>query len=309
MEKTLEIKNLSVVRTEKKQSTLILTDVGFSIYKGELFCLVGESGSGKTTLALSIMRLLPKSFRIISGEIRVNGTHVLEISEHLMRSVRGEKISIVFQDPGAYLDPLFTVGVHLREAARGKTDNQQELISLALKEVGLEPEIQSAYPHQLSGGQQQRVMIAMALINKPQLIIADEPTTALDILTTRQIINLLNEIRLKHHPGMLFITHDLKLAASIGMRIGIMYRGHIVEIFRPGKEKPNHPYANILMGTIEGKDIKWDLDTDIFEFNRQEIVGICPFFERCPEKGQVCKRNIPFLWRDGQTGIRCIKYE
>ncbi|MGC8804833.1 MAG: ATP-binding cassette domain-containing protein, partial [Candidatus Ratteibacteria bacterium] len=211
MEKILEIKNLSVVRKQKEKLIPVLNDINFSIKKDELFCLVGESGCGKTSIALSIMKLLPKSFTVKSGEIFVNGKNILTMDEQSIRNIRGREMSIIFQDPGAYLDPLFTIGVHMKEAFHGETKEQQALMIEALKEVGLEPYILHNYPHQLSGGQQQRVMIAMALINKPSLIIADEPTTALDILTTYQIINLLDAIRKKYHPCMLFITHDLKL--------------------------------------------------------------------------------------------------
>ncbi|MCM8788309.1 MAG: ATP-binding cassette domain-containing protein, partial [Candidatus Omnitrophica bacterium] len=162
MEQILEIKNLSVLRIEKTKSVSILNDINLIVKKAEMFCLVGESGSGKTTLAFSIIRLLPKGFKIASGEILINGKNILGINEQSMRNLRGKEIGIIFQDPSAYLDPLFTVGAHLQESFHGKIENQKELISLALEEVGLEPEVQTVYPHQLSGGQQQRVMIAMA---------------------------------------------------------------------------------------------------------------------------------------------------
>ncbi|HOK79463.1 MAG TPA: ABC transporter ATP-binding protein [bacterium] len=301
MEKILEIKNLSVIRKQKEKFVPVLNDINFSIEKDELFCLVGESGCGKTSLALSIMKLLPKSFTVKSGEIFVNGKNILAMDEQSIRSMRGREMSIIFQDPGAYLDPLFTIGVHMKEAFHGDTKQQQVLMTSALKEVGLEPYMLHSYPHQLSGGQQQRVMIAMALINKPSLVIADEPTTALDILTTYQIINLLDTIRKKYHPGMLFITHDLKLATKIGTRTGIMYNGYIVEIFIPGKTRPAHPYSSILMGTeykysrISEATLSWQSD-------------ICPFFEKCPERDSECEKQIAFTWYQDMTGIRCIKH-
>ncbi|MCM8828098.1 MAG: ABC transporter ATP-binding protein [Candidatus Omnitrophica bacterium] len=307
MEQILEVKNLSVLRVEKTESISILNDINFMVKKGEMFCLVGESGSGKTTLALSIIKLLPKSFKIASGEILINGKNILEINEQSMRNIRGKDISIIFQDPSAYLDPLFTIGSHLQESYHGKNENKKELISLALQEVGLDSEVQTVYPHQLSGGQQQRVMIAMALINKPSIIIADEPTTALDVLTTRQVIDLLNAIRLKHNPAIFFITHDLELAMKTGTRIGIMYRGHIVEIFKPGREKPSHPYANILLGTIEGKDTILELNFKKNTMDSKQMQQKCPFFDMCVEKEARCKKTIPFVWCDSETGIRCLK--
>ncbi|MCM8814679.1 MAG: ABC transporter ATP-binding protein [Candidatus Omnitrophica bacterium] len=303
----LEIKNLSVLRIERKKSVPILNDINFAVKEGEMFCLVGESGSGKTSLALSIIRLLPKSFKIAYGEILINGKNILGINERSMRNIRGKEISIIFQDPAAYLDPLFTIGTHLQESFHGKMANKKELISLALQEVGLDSEIQTVYPHQLSGGQQQRVMIAMALINKPSIIIADEPTTALDVLTTRQIISLLNAIRLKHSPAMLFITHDLELAMEIGTRIGIMYRGNIVEIFRPGVQKPYHPYSKILLGTIERKNSKLVVGVEKNKFYNEQISQVCVFFDMCDEKEENCKKIIPFIWHNNETGVRCIK--
>jgi len=301
MEKILEIRNLAVVRKQKVNSVPVLNDINFVIEKDELFCLVGESGCGKTTLALSIMKLLPKSFAVKSGEIYVNGKNVLAMDEKSIRNIRGKEMSIIFQDPGAYLDPLFTIGLHMKEAFHEEIKTPREMMINALKEVGLEPYVLHNYPHQLSGGQQQRVMIAMALINKPPLIIADEPTTALDILTTYQIINLLNTIREKYHPGMLFITHDLKLATRIGTRTGIMYNGYIVEIFIPGKTKPVHPYSSILMGAVHKH-----FTISKTMLSRQS--DICPFFEKCPEKEIECQKQIPFVWNKDMTGIRCIKH-
>lgn len=305
MIKSIEVKALSVSRVEKTRLFPILCDINLFIKKGEIFCLVGESGSGKTTLALSIIKLLPKSFKIISGEILIDNQDILKLSEKEIGRIRGKKISMIFQDPGAYLDPLFNIRVHLQEALHGKSSDQQNLISQALKEVGLDEEIQNTFPHQLSGGQQQRVMIAMALINKPSLIIADEPTTALDVLTTQQIINLLNDIRLKYNPGMLFITHDLNLALKTGSRTGIMYSGYIVEIFRPAKEKPSHPYTKILLGLTEENYAKFRSSGIPGETKYLEK---CPFFEKCPEKTVECQKKIPFFWKDEETGIRCIKH-
>ncbi len=307
MEQVLEIKNLCVVRTDGVKFFPVLNDIELSIYRGEMFCLVGESGSGKTTLALSIMRLLPKSFRILSGKIILCKKEITDTNENILRRLRGNLVSIIFQDPGAYLDPLFNVDKHLQESFHGKQEEFHELKIKTLKEVGLEPEILSSYPHQLSGGQQQRVLIAMALINNPSVIIADEPTTALDVLTTRQIIRLLDRIRAKYNPGMLFITHDLNLALDTGTRIGIMYRGYMVEVFRPQEGKPLHPYTRILMGYSDEKssDI---LSNETPQHDRK--TEKCVFFERCPEKEEaICARKIGFTWRNETTGIRCIKHE
>lgn len=303
MKRIIEIRNLSISQIEAQKQ--ILNDINFFIKQGEIFCLVGESGSGKTTLALSIIKLIPRSFRITSGQIIMEGHDILKMSEKEIRSIRGKKIGMIFQDPGAYLDPLFTIGTHLRESLHYTTTDSQTLINRALEEVELEHDIQNTYPHQLSGGQQQRVMIAMALINKPSLIIADEPTTALDVVTTQQIINLLNNLKARYNPGMLFITHDIDLAMRIGMRIGIMYGGYIMEIFNPVKDKPVHPYTRILTGDMEEKIPKIP-ETEIQ--SKQEFFNTCPFFIKCPEKTIECKNKIQFYWRDEETGIRCIRY-
>ncbi|MCM8815936.1 MAG: ABC transporter ATP-binding protein [Candidatus Omnitrophica bacterium] len=300
MNKIIEIKNLSVCAITKS----ILNDINLFIKRGEIFCLVGESGSGKTTLALSIIKLLPKNFKIISGQIIFENQDILKMSESEIRTIRGRKIGMIFQDPGAYLDPLFTIGVHLQEALHNKIVDYKKFIERALEEVELEPDIQNTYPHQLSGGQQQRVMIAMALINKPSLIIADEPTTALDVLTTQQIIKLLNSLAARYNIGMLFITHDIALAMKIGKRIGIMYGGYILEIFNPATQVPIHPYTKILTGQIEEKTETSALTT----LNQKEITEMCPFFEKCPERKIECRTKLPFYWKDNETGNRCIKY-
>jgi len=307
MEQTLDIKNLCVVRTDGTQIFPVVNNIIFSIEKGDFFCLVGESGSGKTTLALSIMRLLPRSFKILSGNIILCGKEITAVDEKTIRSVRGKLVSMIFQDPGAYLDPVFNINQHLQESFHGNWPEFQELRIKALKEVGLDVEILQSYPHQLSGGQQQRVLIAMALINNPSLIIADEPTTALDAITTKQIMALLNRIRLEHNPAMLFITHDLNLALNVGTRIGIMYRGYIIEIFNPHRENPRHPYAKTLLGYIEEKQTNGNFNADFVDsFSQRET---CVFFDRCPERKPACAKKIPFRWYDEKTGIRCIKYE
>jgi ABC-type dipeptide/oligopeptide/nickel transport system ATPase component len=250
--KDLSISHFSIYREEKS----IIEEISLDIFKNEIFCLVGESGSGKTTLALSILKLLPISFKITGGSILFEGIDILKTDGRAIQNIRGKKISMIFQEPSAYLNPLMTVGEQINESMLNKkneTGKMEKTVKI-LKEVGLSENHYFSYPHQLSGGMQQRVMIAMAVINKPMLVLADEPTTALDILTIHQIIHLLKDLQKKYDMSIFFITHDISLGLEIADRIGIVYKGRILEVFQPSKDKePSHPYSKRLFNSIIGK--------------------------------------------------------
>ena len=232
-------------------------DVSFSIAPGEVLGVVGESGSGKSATSLAIMRLLVPQAQA-QGHIEFQGRDLLEIPEAEMRAIRGSQITMIFQEPMTALNPLMRIGDQIAEALLahqkiGRRDARESVIQ-ALREVGIpEPTIRARdYPHQLSGGQRQRVMIAMALINRPQLLIADEPTTALDVTVQAQILELLSELRAKFNLAMLFISHDLGVVSQVADRVAVMYRGEIVELgsARQVFTNPLHEYTQGLLQAI-----------------------------------------------------------
>jgi peptide/nickel transport system ATP-binding protein len=236
----------------------VVADVGFEIRKGETLGLVGESGSGKSMTALSIMRLVPPPGRIVSGTIAFEGRDLLALSEPAMREVRGARISLIFQEPATALNPVFTVGdqigealiVHRRADRRGARRRAIDLLAA----VGITDPSRRVddYPHQLSGGMRQRVMIAIALACEPPLVIADEPTTALDVTIQAQILDLLRDLQARLGLALLLITHNLGVIAEMADRVAVMYAGRIVEQadVRPLFRTPQHPYTQALLASV-----------------------------------------------------------
>jgi ABC-type dipeptide/oligopeptide/nickel transport system ATPase component len=253
----LEITGLNVAFPTQTGQVAAVRNVSFSIPESATLGLVGESGSGKSATALAIMRLLPSQARL-SGQIRFANDDLLSLPDEAMRQIRGARISMIFQEPMTALNPVMRVGDQVAEAVlahhRISRAEVRERTVEALREVAIpDPEQRSRdYPHQLSGGQRQRVMIAMALINHPQLLIADEPTTALDVTIQAQILDLLRSLREKYRLAMLFISHDLGVVSQVADQVAVMYAGEIVEmgsvqsIFR----SPAHPYTRGLIGAI-----------------------------------------------------------
>lgn len=254
----LRILNLKVYYCTLDGVIKAVDDVSFDINRGEIFGLVGESGCGKSTIGLAIPRLLPLN-AIVNGSILFCDLDLLKLSEEEMRKIRGKEISIIFQDPSATLNPLLTVGDHLSDILKTHSNVKEdkkikEIVLELLKEVALpDPErIYNMFPHELSGGMQQRVAIAAALSTKPKLLIADEPTTMLDVSIQSQILDLISELREKLNLSILFITHNLGIAAEICDRLAVMYAGTIVEegyveqIF----ERPLHPYTQGLLKAV-----------------------------------------------------------
>jgi peptide/nickel transport system ATP-binding protein len=253
----LDVSNLTVQFRTASGFADAVRDVSFSIAPGEALGLVGESGSGKSVTSLAIMRLLVPQAQV-QGRIEFQGENLLEIAEGAMRSLRGWKISMIFQEPMTALNPLMRVGDQVAEALLAHQnisgrDAWQHAIQ-ALREVGIpDPESRARdYPHQLSGGQRQRVMIAMAIINRPLLLIADEPTTALDVTVQAQILKLLGELRAKFNLAMLFISHDLGVVSQVADRVAVMYHGEIVELgsARQIFTNPLHSYTQGLLHAI-----------------------------------------------------------
>lgn len=250
----LEIDHLQVDFATESGRVRALDGVDLTLSEGETLCLVGESGSGKSITALSIARLAPTPPAIYAGgQILLEGREVLSLGKQDLRKIRGKVVNYIFQEPGASLNPVYRVGTQILEALRlhrPGNASKEEVVRL-LKEVRIpDPEVRAdAFPHQLSGGMQQRVMIAMALASRPKLLIADEPTTALDVTVQAQIMELLQELKEKEGMSILLITHNLHLVKDIADRIAVMYAGQIVET-GPAMElirKPRHPYTRALL--------------------------------------------------------------
>ena len=310
----LEIKNLEVSVKTIDGNVKILRDVSLSIGENEIVGLVGESGCGKTMTARSIMKLLPENTKIDKGEIFLQGEDIVKKDEREMRKIRGGKVSMIFQEPSSYLNPVFTVGTQIEEAVKGIRDKREkkERVYKILEEVGLDRSIYFRYPHQLSGGMQQRVMIGMALINNPLLLIADEPTTALDITTAHMIIELLKKLMNSHRVSILFITHDISLSVYFSHRIAVMYAGKIVEI-SPSSEifkNPVHPYTERLIACLperyrKGEKIK-AIEGEVPDF--RNLPPGCPFNPRCPYRMKICEEREPEERKVGKSIVRCFKY-
>ena len=231
--------------------------ISFHINPGETLGLVGESGSGKSAASLAVLRLLPHTARV-AGKVGFDGEHLLGLPEEAMRRRRGRDIAMIFQEPMTALNPVMPVGAQIAEAVQAHHPGESRKavrakVLSAMEEVGL-PEVERRakdYPHQFSGGQRQRVLIAMAIVNRPRLLIADEPTTALDVTVQAQILELLNGLRREHGLAMLFISHDLAVVAQVADRVAVMQRGEIVEQGAVGSlfERPQHPYTRRLLAS------------------------------------------------------------
>ncbi len=306
----LQADNLTVSYRTEEGEHKALDRVSFFIGQGESVGLVGESGSGKTTLGLSILRLLPSNAVYNMGSILYNGENLLAIDEPSLRRVRGNAISIVFQDPLASLDPLFTVGYQIAEAIKAhhtdiKKDELEKNIISIMGAVGLPQPFRTKqlYPHELSGGMRQRIMIAIALVNNPSLLIADEPTTALDVTIQAQIIDLLKRTKEHYNLTILLITHDLGVAYELVDRLIIMYGGVIVE--QGTKQEifstPYHPYTKaLLMAIPELMEIALHTPSRLSAIpgsvraHYDSYVG-CRFYDRCAYRTKECLDKEPEL--------------
>lgn len=304
MAEILNVKNLSV-RIGGQTSLTDVNDVSFSIRSGECFALVGESGCGKSLTALSLMRLLPDGLYIDRGEVRLNGTDLLELTEREMQAVRGDRIAMIFQEPATSLNPVMTVGEQIVEAVRlhervSKEEARQRALQW-LARVGLdEPQKRfDAFAHELSGGQKQRVMIAMALACRPDVVVADEPTTALDVTRQAQILDLLKELQKEHGIALLLITHDLALVRQYADRVALMYAGQIVEQSKVSDffENPSHPYARLLLSAVPSADKSAQTLTGIAG-SVPELSALpsgCRFAPRCPAAKEACLQKCPAM--------------
>lgn len=301
-EKLLEIKDLHVRYTVDKVISKAVNGINLSLNKGEILGLVGETGAGKTTTALSILGLLPKYTSQIEGEIIFKDKNLVGSSEKIYRDIRGRQISMIFQDPMTSLNPVFRVGDQIADVLRihnkkMKPNEVGALVDSILNLVGIPPARKMEYPYQFSGGMRQRVMIAIAIACNPDLLIADEPTTALDVTIQAQVIKMMRNLQNKLGTSVILITHDLGLVANFCDNVAIMYAGEIVEygtledVF--DKNREHHPYTNGLFGSLPNVAIKTDRLKPIFGLtpHPSELPKGCKFHPRCPECMEVCKEG------------------
>jgi peptide/nickel transport system ATP-binding protein len=307
MSALLDVRDLQLEFRTSRGIHQALMGVSFDVQSGEIFGLVGETGCGKTVTGLSILRLLPRSAHISGGQVIFDGGDLLRLSKKKMEDVRGGKIAMIFQDPSSSLNPVFTIGSQIVRVVRqhlpmNATEAQQHAAEM-LDAVGL-PDVKrilASYPHQLSGGMQQRVMIAMALSCRPRLLIADEPTTALDVTIQAQILRLLRELQEKMDFSVIFITHNLGVVAQICDRLAVLYAGRVAETgsTRNIFNNPQHPYTRGLMDAIpkpgsRGKKMKAILGTVP---SNPGLVTVCAFAPRCEFAFERCFAEAPTLFR------------
>ena len=318
-EKLLDIKNLSVTYKTEDGIVYAVNDLNMEIGHKETLGFVGETGAGKTTTAMTIMGLLPTPpGKVTSGEILFDGRDMLTISDKERRSILGEEISMIFQDPMTSLNPSMRVGDQIVEMIRlhkkiGKKEAMVEAENL-LEMVGIRRERARSYPHQFSGGMKQRVVIAIALACRPKLIIADEPTTALDVTIQAQVMNLIKELKEKFGTSMILITHDLGIVAEICDKVAIMYAGQIVVYASVEKvyNNPSHPYTNGLFNSIPKLDTEEEWLEEIHGLPPEptEQIEGCAFSPRCPNCMEICKHKKPGITHiDEEHYVRCFLYE
>ncbi|MDX1931184.1 MAG: ABC transporter ATP-binding protein [Capsulimonadales bacterium] len=312
----LEITDLTIAFGDNP----VVEGVSLSVGKGEIVGIVGESGSGKSMTALSVLRLVPEPGRITRGSIRLEGRNLLSLTEKEMRTIRGGRVAMIFQDPMTSLNPVFTVGEQIAEAVRvhrgaDRRTAWTEAVA-AMRQVHIADAERRArqYPGELSGGMRQRVMIAMALAMKPALLLADEPTTALDVTVQAQILALINELRHDTGMGVLFITHDLGVVAEVCDRVLVLYSGRVMEtadaatLFRD----PAHPYTQGLLASLP-ESLPPGANRLSYipgqpPANPGAVTG-CPFRFRCPKRMPgICERELPTVRRETGSVVRCHLY-
>ena len=317
MSSILKVKNLSIGFNFLDGFVEAVHGVSFELGKGETLAIVGESGCGKTISTMSVLRLLPENSKITSGEVYYDGQNLLNLTEKQMQKIRGKKIALIPQDPMTSLNPLYTVGnqlleiIELHQGVKGKEAERLAVDALERVKIPDAKEKLKSYPHEFSGGMKQRVIIAMALACRAEIIIADEPTTALDVTVQAQIMDLLKEVKEKNNLSMILITHDLGIVSQYADKIAVMYAGHIVEFAT--KEilfkNPKHPYTRALLKVI--LDIN---STHIETIEGQppaitEKIAGCPFYPRCKNSMNICQKEYPQrkLFTDG-SAVDCWLY-
>ncbi|SEA78340.1 peptide/nickel transport system ATP-binding protein/oligopeptide transport system ATP-binding protein [Thalassobacillus cyri] len=320
METLLNVNNLVTSFRTAKEKIQAVRGVSFSVDKGETLCIVGESGCGKSITTLSIMGLLPDNGEISEGSITFQGQELTKKKEEEMRRHRGNDISMIFQEPMTALNPVFTVGYQIMEPLNlhtnlGKNEKRKRAVEL-LNQVGLSnPEkTLKKYPHELSGGMRQRVMIAISLACNPSLLIADEPTTALDVTIQAQILDLIDDLKEKMGMGVLMVTHDMGVVAEVADRVMVMYAGNVVETgtVKEVFENPSHPYTKGLLASVPNVDEE-DHSLEAIPGtlpNLNEKIAGCRFHPRCPYAMDKCRKEDPPHFRiTDQQQSKCWLHE
>ena len=308
----LEVKDLQVSFFTELGETKAVKDAGFQIEKGDFFGIVGESGSGKSVTTKTILRLGPKNCKIKNGKILFEGKDILKLNEKELRGIRGKDIAMIFQDSLSALNPVYTVGNKMIELIRrhnsvSKAEARQQALDLLIA-VGITDaeKAMRSYPHELSGGMRQRVMIAMAMSSNPKVLIADEPTTALDVTIQAQILSLLLELQKKNGMSIILITHDLGVVAQTCRRVAVMCSGYVVEegtveeIFL----NPTHPYTKALIASmpkVGGGAFEQFLERDLSDHTD----SLCPFLNRCKYADKLCEQSLPPM-QETEPGHRVL---
>ncbi|RLE75036.1 MAG: ABC transporter ATP-binding protein [Thermoprotei archaeon] len=313
----MEIQNLKTYYFLPDYVIKAVDGVSMKIEEGEIIGLVGESGSGKSTLGLSILKLVPPPGRIVDGHIFFEGLDLATLGEEEIEKIRGAKISMVFQDPLTSLDPLMRVGDQLVETILAHRNvSKEEAVEMAkeyLEMVGIPRDRFYDYPHQFSGGMRQRAMIAMAVSTQPKLLIADEPTTALDVIVQAQIMRLFEKLRDELNLSIILITHDISVAMEIADKIGVMYAGQLVEFASSYEiyKNPLHPYTKGLMEAVPNIELE-DMKLNYIPGNPPDLFNLpsgCRFHPRCSRAMEACKsREAKETWVDNHM-VRCLLYE
>ena len=314
MNTVLRVEGLTVHYYTLRGVVRAVEDASLEAGKGELVALVGESGCGKSTLGYSLLKLVPPPGRIVKGRVLVEDKDIVSLSGEALRRARGELVSIVFQDPFTTLDPVRTIGDQLAEVMTEHGVGEEEArarVGELLESVGLPRELAKRYPHQLSGGQRQRVAIAAAIALDPRVLVADEPTTALDVIVQKQIMDLIDDIRRRTGMAVILITHDIALAAERADKIAIMYAGKIVE-YGPKSlvlRNPLHPYTRALIASVPDIDSdKWPEPIPGYPPDLRRPPPGCRFAPRCPRAMPVCKEKEPPRIRVDDRIVSCWLY-
>ncbi len=313
-EPLLSVRGLNLVLHTPSGTKQILYDLDLDVAAGETLCLVGESGSGKSMTALALLGLAPRGARTTARSIRLGGEEIAGFDGHRMRALRGRRMAMIFQEPMTALNPLLTIGLQITESLRQHCvvprKEERERAEALLHSVGIADPARrlDAYPHQLSGGMRQRAMIAIALAAEPQLLIADEPTTALDVTVQAQVLDLLKDLQRRLGTAMILITHDMGVVADIADRVAVMYAGRIAETGHTGQvfARPRHPYTALLLAALPRL-------TDTPKSELAVIAGQvplpgrfpqgCRFADRCPLAGDRCRVEQPPLRDVGESQL------
>ncbi len=316
----MSVRDFTVTYRTRLGRVSAVDHVSFDIYKSEILGLVGESGCGKSTMGKALMRMLPPPTKIEAASYIFDGVDVMQLNDRQLRSFRGRKVSMIFQDPMTSLNPVQRVDEHLVEAIQvheARTSKKQAYprIAAMIERLGIRQNRLASYPHQLSGGMRQRVMVGIGLILNANLIVADEATTSLDVIVEAKLADQLREIRDTYGVAILAISHNIALIAEIADRIAVMYAGHIVEIGDIVEvfKKPLHPYTQGLLAAVPS--IKLSDHEDLYKMsgeppNLSHPPSGCRFHPRCPKAMEICKREIPKLqvYRNGQQ-VMCWLYQ